>query len=419
MNGRPGGIGYQMSVAHGHCNGSMPHQSLNAVYVFAITSQPACKGVAKTVKYNSSRPVIRSDSVIEAYRIHQCPERMGKACSHPSAQNGWENQAGGNSFFLLLPAFFENPKCRVIQRHLAPWFAVRFVAHSEHGMNHVHIGPFQALKLTKSQAGVQREHDAIMQIYARQLFGRTYQRFYFLGRQESFTGILDRRNFDATNRVLPTENGRALQLRETGLGERVIYDAAVLLDGRRGRSGLHQAVNDALNIFPCDGRQRLCANGRFDDFMVALLVCEPASFGAFGFGHVVPFKKVLEVDVVDLLFRCLCFGGSAFGSRLLAHFGKALRPSTGFFVLLDPGQHLEGFFRVPLFCGPSHAFFDGAAIFFIADGVVAVGLPVALLPGRVLVVTNSGVRCLDFWLFHAPTMPPLLGENKGTPGNLR
>lgn len=47
MNGRPGGIGYQMSVAHSHCNGSMPHQSLDAVYVFAITSEPARKSVAK------------------------------------------------------------------------------------------------------------------------------------------------------------------------------------------------------------------------------------------------------------------------------------------------------------------------------------------------------------------------------------
>ena len=91
---------------------------------------------------------------------------MGQVCTHFIAYDRRENQAGGNSFLLLLPAFFENPKCGVIQRYLAPWFAVRFVAHGEHGMNHVHIGPFQALKLTKSQAGVQREHDTIMRIKA-------------------------------------------------------------------------------------------------------------------------------------------------------------------------------------------------------------------------------------------------------------
>ena len=418
MHGRPGGIGYQMSVAHGHGNGFMPHQSLDAVYIFAITGQPACKGVPKTVKYDSPGPVILLDAVIKADRIRKCPERMGQACAHVAPHYGRKDQSRSQFFFLLLSAFLKNTQGRIVQRYLASRLAVRLIAHGEHGMNHIHIRPFQPLKLTKPQSSVQRKDNAVMQVYVGQLFGRVYQRFYFLGRQEPFAGILNRRNFDATDRILSCENSYAFQLREASLGERVIYDAAVLLDGRRGRPGFDQAVDDALNIFPRDGRQGLCTNGRFDDFIEALFVREPAPLGAFGFGHVVPFKKVLEGHAGDILFRGLFFGGSAFGSRLLPHFRKALRPGTGLFVFLDPGQNLMSLFCVPLLSGPSHPFFDGAAIFFIANGVVAVGLPVALLTGRVLVVTDSGVRCLDFWLFHAPTMPPLLGEIKGTQGNL-
>ena len=81
MHGRPGGIGYQMSVAHGHGNGFMPHQSLDAVYIFAITGQPACKGMPKTVKYDSPGPVILLDAVIKADRIRKCLNAWSGLCA--------------------------------------------------------------------------------------------------------------------------------------------------------------------------------------------------------------------------------------------------------------------------------------------------------------------------------------------------
>ena len=418
MDGGTGGIGYQMGIAHGHGNGSMPHQSLDAVYVFAIAGQPACKGMPEAMKYDAPGSVVQFDAVIEANGIRQRPERMGKVCTHVSADNRRKNQPGGNILILLLATLFKDAQCRVVQRYFAARLSMSFITHGEHGMNHVHIGPFQALKFAKPQAGVQREDYAIMQVYAGQLLCGIYQGLYFLGSQESFAGVSDGGNLYAANGILPGEDRCSIHFRKTGLSEGVIYDAAVLLDSRGGGTGLHQVINDSLNIFPRDDRQGLCANGRFDDFVEALLVGKPAPLGSLGFRHIVPFKEVLEGHMGNVFFRCLPLGGGTFGSGLFPHFGKALRPSTGLFVLFDSGQHLESFFCVPLLRGPTHAFFDGAPVFFIADGVVAVGLPVALLAGRVLVVTDSGVRGLDFWLFHAPTMPPLLGENKGAPGNL-
>ena len=418
MDGGTGGIGYQMSIPHGHGNGFMPHQSLDAVYVFAIAGQPACKGMPEAMKYDTPGSVVQFDAVIEADGIRQRPERMGKVCTHVAADNRRKNQSGGCFFILLLAAFFKNAQSRVVQRHFTARLSMGLITHCEHGMNHVHVRPFQALKFAKPQAGVQRKDYAIMQVYAGQLLCGIDQGLYFLGSQESFTGISYGGNLDATNGILSCEDRCSVHFREAGLSESIIYDAAVLLDSRGGGTGLHQVINDSLNIFSRDDRQGFCANGRFDDFVEALLIGKPAPLGSLGFRHVVPLKEVLEGHMGNVFFRRFSLGGGTFGSGLFPHFGKALWPSTGLFVLFDSGQHLEGFFCVPLLRGPTHAFFDGAPIFFIADGVVAVGLPVALLAGRVLVVTDSGVRGLDFWLFHAPTMPPLLGENKGAPGNL-
>ena len=417
MDGGTGGIGYQMGIAHGHGNGSMPHQSLDAVYVFAIAGQPACKGMPEAMKYDAPGSVVQFDAFIEADGIRQRPERMGKVCTHVAADNRGKNQSGGYFFILLLAAFFKNAQCRVVQRHFAARLSMGLITHGEHGMNHVHVRPFQALKFAKPQASVQREDYAIMQVYAGQLLCGIDQGLHFLGSQKSFTGISDGGNLDAANGILPCENRCSVHFRKAGLSEGVIDDAAILLDSRGGGTGLHQVIYDSLNIFACDDRQGLCANGRFDDFVEALFVGEPAPLGSLGFRHVVPLKEVLEGHMSNVFFRRFPLGGGTFGSGLFPHFGKALRPSAGLFVLFDSGQHLEGFFCVPLLRGPTHAFFDSAPIFFIADGVVAVELPVALLAGRVLVVTDSGVLGLDFWLFHAPTMPPLLGENKGAPGN--
>ena len=419
MDGGTGGIRYQMGIAHGHGNGSMPHQPLDAVYVFAIAGQPACKGMPKTVEYDAPGSVVQSNAVIDADGICKSSECMGQAGAHIAADNRRKNQSGEYFFVLLLAALFKDAQCRVVQRHFAARLSMGLITHGKHGMNHVHVRPFQTLKFAKPQAGVQRKNYAIMQVYAGQLLCGIDQGLYFLGSQESFTGISDGGNLDAANGILPCENRCSIHFREAGLSESIIYDASVLLDSRGGGTGLHQVINDSLNIFPRDDRQGFCANGRFDDFVEALLVGKPAPLGSLGFRHIVPFKEVLEGHMGNVFFRLLSLGGGTFGSGLFPHFVKALRPSAGLFVLFDSGQHLEGFFCVPLLRGPAHAFFDCTAIFFIADGVVAVGLPVALLAGRVLVVADSGVLGLDFWLFHAPTMPPLLGENKGTPGNLR
>ena len=193
-----------------------------------------------------------------------------------------------------------------------------------------------------------------MQVYAGQLLCGIDQGLYFLGSQESFTGISDGGNLDAANGILPCENRCSIHFREAGLSESIIYDASVLLDSRGGGTGLHQVINDSLNIFPRDDRQGFCANGRFDDFVEALLVGKPAPLGSLGFRHIVPFKEVLEGHMGNVFFRLLSLGGGTFGSGLFPHFVKALRPSAGLFVLFDSGQHLEGFFCVPLLRGPAH-----------------------------------------------------------------
>lgn len=147
MHGRSGGIGYQMSVAHGHSNGSMPHQSLNAVYVFAVARQPACKSVSEAVKHDAPGSVIQFYAVIEADGVNKCPERMGQTCAHTVTRKGRKDQACEYFFILLFSALLKDTQCRIVQRYFAARLTVGFIAHSEYGMNQVHIRPFQALKL--------------------------------------------------------------------------------------------------------------------------------------------------------------------------------------------------------------------------------------------------------------------------------
>ena len=418
MYSRSCGIGYQMSIAHSHGDSSMPHQSLDAVYIFTITSQPACEGMPKTVKHDPSDSIIGHYAIVKSYGIHKSPKRMGQACAHTTIYNWRKDQTRWNFFFLLLPAFFENAKCSIVQRNFSPRLAVRFIAHREHSISHIHIRPFQSLKFSKPQSGIQRENNTVMQISVRQFFGSTYQGLRLIGSQKTLTRIFDGRDFDPSDRVLAGKNCRSRQFRETCQGKCIVNNTAVLFDGRRSRTSRNQAVNNSLNIFSHDGRKRLHADSGSNNFVKTLFVCEPASLGSFGFNHVNAFKEVLEGHIGDALFGCFLLGGSSLSGSFLPHFKEALRPNAGFSVLFDFIQHVMSFFCIPLFGRPSHAFLGSATVFFIAYGVVTIWLPVTLFTGRVLVVADSRVLCLDFKFFHAPTMPPLLGENKGAPGNI-
>lgn len=91
MNSGSCGVRYQMSIAHGHRNTFMPHQSLNAVYIFAITRQPTCEGMPKTMEYNSPCSVIRLDTVIEPNRICKSLKCVRKISTSCTALNRWEN----------------------------------------------------------------------------------------------------------------------------------------------------------------------------------------------------------------------------------------------------------------------------------------------------------------------------------------
>ena len=180
-----GGIGYQMRIAHGHSNGSMPHQTLDTVYVFAITRQPASKGMPKAVKYDSPGPIILLDAVIKTNGVCKCPERMGQVCAHFTAYDRRKDQAHRRFLLFAFAALLKNFQCSIVQGHFASRLAVRFITHGEHGMNQVHIRPFKALKLTKAQASVQREDNAVVQVLVWQLLGSAHQSFCLLGSQKN------------------------------------------------------------------------------------------------------------------------------------------------------------------------------------------------------------------------------------------
>ncbi len=418
MNSGSCGVRYQMSIAHGHRNTFMPHQSLNAVYIFAITRQPTCEGMPKTMEYNSPCSVIRLDTVIEPNRICKSLKCVRKISTSCTALNRWENHIHRWNYLSSIMTFFKNFQRSIVQWYFAARLAVCFIAHREHGIRQIHVRPFKALKLPKPQSGIQRENNTVMQVLVRQFLGCIYQGFCLVGSQKTLTSICDRGNLDANSRVLTFENDCSLQLHKTGLSKGIADNTAILLYRGWSRSSRDQAINNSLNIFPHDGRKGLHADSWFNNLVEALLVSQPAPLGSFGFRHIKSFKEVLEGHTGGALFGGFLFSGGSFGDNFLPHFRKTLRSTTDFSVFFEFVQYVMGFFCVPLFGRPSHAFFDSATVFFIADGVITIWLPVTLFTGRVLVVTHSRILSFDFKFFHAPTMPPLLGEDKGYPGNI-
>lgn len=129
MNSGSCGVRYQMSIAHGHRNTFMPHQSLNAVYIFAITRQPTCEGMPKTMEYNSPCSVIRLDTVIEPNRICKSLKCVRKISTSCTALNRWENHIHRWNYLSSIMTFFKNFQRSIVQWYFAARLAVCFIAH--------------------------------------------------------------------------------------------------------------------------------------------------------------------------------------------------------------------------------------------------------------------------------------------------
>ena len=416
MNCLSRGIRYQMGIPHGHGNGFMPHQPLDAVYVSAANGQPTGKGVSEAVKNDTAGSVVRFEPIIEAEAVNKVSEGMCEVTARKLAQNRGKNESDV-ALFANSPARLENGQRPIVQRHFAAGLSVCFITHGQHRMGHVNVWPLHPAKLAQAKAGIQRQDDAVVHITVRELFGCSNKIFGFLGREKALTGIADFGHLDAQDWGRATEDFMAMQFCLAGQVIEVAEDATILLDSGRCSARAYQRVNDRLDVVTRDRTQRPCAEGRFEHLIEALLISEPTSLGAFSIGEIILLKKVLQKHIGCMLFSRLLFSRRTLFGGILPHFCKAKRPLSCFLVFFYLGQDLVCFFRIPALSGPSHGFFYGAAILHVADGEEAICLAIALLPGGMLVIAHTGVLCLDLLPSHAPNMPPVLGVVKGSQGN--
>jgi len=410
------GIRYQMGIPHGHGDGFMPHQPLDAVYVGTADGQPTGKGMSEAVKNDAAGSVVRFEPVIEAEAVNKVSEGMCEVTARKLAQNRGENESD-ISLFASSPARLENGQRRIVQRHFAAGLSVCFITHGQHRMGHVHVWPLHSAELAQAKAGIQRQDDTVVHITVRELFGCSNKIFGFLGREKALTGIANFGHLDAQDWGRGTEDFMAMQFCLAGQVIEVAEDATILLDSGRRSARVYQRVNDRLDVVTRDRAQGPRAEGLSEHLIEALLIREPASLGALCIGEIVLLKKILQKHIGCMLFSRLLLSRRTLLGGILPHLCKAKRPLSCFLVFFYLGQDFVCFFCIPAFSAPSHGFFHGAAILHVADGEEAIRLAIALLPSGMLVIAHTGVLCLDLLPSHAPNMPPVLGGVKGSQGN--
>ena len=421
MYSSPGGIRNQVGIAHGHGDGFVPHQCLDAVNVCTSQGQPGGEGVPQRVKDNLVSGV--RDVVVKSELSDKLGESMRQGAAFLSAFGWRQNQATRNAARGAVRAGFDSgrygqafPEHRFhfgINEDLATGLSALLFPHRDDAVDKVHIRPLKAEYLTKTHAGVESQDDGGMQVWLARSLGGFDQGISLLKAKETLPGVFGLGEDHAFERALPRKDGYALNLGHPGHVESPAQDGHVMQGRRLGSAVLPQKIQKGTDVIASDSGQGQVPQVRNDFFYPAIIVA-PSALTALSLRHIMVCEEVgnrhaLHTQAANFLGLGVTLG-IAFGPES----SKALGTGAGFNVILDVREQAVGLLRIPAFRGPAEPFLAVLVADVIADAEVAI---------RFAVMPSAGVFTIpDAWIggavptrFHCPGIVPEQISVKGVP----